>query len=485
MGRAIAPTLLAVLLVSSFAWSAQETPVAVSPGSGGDVELVASACTTFSWTITDDTRGFTLAINEVTDDGQLGQPVIRQALPAGASAWTLPAGRCLSRGSTYAWAIGISREDEGRRWSKPVLFRVAPEPTAAELREALAVVRSYLESNLDSAEEVAGNQFEAARENDRLQALGRSADAAPATTYLTVDGNVDAVSFSGDGSALTSLDPTTLTDGTAGIDISGTAAMASDLACTDCVSGPELEFDPATQTELDSHVVANPTAHHVPPTSLPPSGSAGGDLAGSYPSPAVVDDSHAHGDTSIGSEIARDSEVLTVVQCIAQSGMRYLDLGDGTVLDCNQKLIWLKDASCENLDGDGFAHWDDAQAAAAALSNGTCGLTDDSIAGDWRLPTVAELCSAWSGSTLSPCPAEAAGDSLVNSSFSDPTVVNTRGDAQWLEGDTFIDVESWWYWSSVESSSTSAWAASLSTGAILAGTKDGNNFRMWPVRRHQ
>ena len=60
---------------------------------------------------------------------------------------------------------------------------------------------------------------------------------------------------------------------------------------------------------------------------------------------------------------------------------------DGTVLDCNcnTQLVWLKDASCADLagtDAEGLADWDTANAAAASLADGTCGLTDSSVAGD-------------------------------------------------------------------------------------------------------
>ena len=87
-------------------------------------------------------------------------------------------------------------------------------------------------------------------------------------------------------------------------------------------------------------------------------------------------------------------------------------------------------------------------AAALALADGMCGLADGSSAGDWRQPTIQELCSAWSGSTLFPCPASAASGSLVDSSVGPPTVVNAKGDAVWSEGDAFAGVPSTRrYWS--------------------------------------
>jgi len=37
--------------------------------------------------------------------------------------------------------------------------------------------------------------------------------------------------------------------------------------------------------------------------------------------------------------------------------------------------------------------WDEAMTAAKGLKDGDCGLTDGSVAGDWRLPNVREFLS--------------------------------------------------------------------------------------------
>jgi hypothetical protein len=65
---------------------------------------------------------------------------------------------------------------------------------------------------------------------------------------------------------------------------------------------------------------------------------------------------------------------------------RFLDNGNGTITDISTGLIWLKNANpC------GTKNWDDAMAYCASLASGTAGLTDGSAAGQWRLPTIAEL----------------------------------------------------------------------------------------------
>lgn len=64
---------------------------------------------------------------------------------------------------------------------------------------------------------------------------------------------------------------------------------------------------------------------------------------------------------------------------------RYVDCGNGTVTDGATGLVWLQQADCI-----GPQNWETAQGAAAALADGSCGLTDGSQPGDWRLPTKEE-----------------------------------------------------------------------------------------------
>jgi hypothetical protein len=85
-------------------------------------------------------------------------------------------------------------------------------------------------------------------------------------------------------------------------------------------------------------------------------------------------------------------------------------MGDGTIRDNDSGLIWLKEASCPDLAGPGGVGWYTAKDAAAALSDGTCGLTDGSEAGDWRLPSPAE----WGA--------------FMSTVYDNPALINTRGD---------------------------------------------------------
>ena len=67
----------------------------------------------------------------------------------------------------------------------------------------------------------------------------------------------------------------------------------------------------------------------------------------------------------------------------------YIDRGDGTVKDTKTGLIWLKNANCLGDLSSGIS-WAEAMGNAESLRSGQCGLSDGSVSGDWRLPTLAE-----------------------------------------------------------------------------------------------
>lgn len=158
------------------------------------------------------------------------------------------------------------------------------------------------------------------------------------------------------------------------------------------------------------------------------------------------------------------------------TGLRYEDRGDGTVLDCNTGLYWLKNAAC--LTG---GVWSAAQTKAATLSSGKCGLTDGSKEGDWRLPTKEEFCSTGVAST---CPPANASNSLVKSGCTPATVSDKAGTGCWASGNPFVGVQQgtvYGYWSSTEADSLNAWSAFLTSGGVGPKPK-GATFFTWPVR---
>ena len=134
---------------------------------------------------------------------------------------------------------------------------------------------------------------------------------------------------------------------------------------------------------------------------------------------------------------------------------RFTDNGDGTVTDHLTGLVWLKNAYCF-----GPRDWLDALVTANALADGRCGLSDDSMAGDWRLPNIREL------------------HSLIDYSNNDPALPT---------GYPFINVQRFWYWSSTPLArfpEDTAWAVLLRNGYVI---EDDNTspYNVWPVRGGQ
>ena len=142
---------------------------------------------------------------------------------------------------------------------------------------------------------------------------------------------------------------------------------------------------------------------------------------------------------------------------------RFTDNGDETVTDNLTGLIWLKNANCF-----GSRTWNDALSDANGLESGECGLTDVSIAGDWRLPNKRELFS------------------LTHDGYSSPVVPNTAGTSKWSEGDPFTNVQLDVYWSSttMDFLSQRAWSVSMTIGSVDANDKLSSAF-VWPVRGGQ
>jgi hypothetical protein len=140
---------------------------------------------------------------------------------------------------------------------------------------------------------------------------------------------------------------------------------------------------------------------------------------------------------------------------------RFAPNGDGTVTDNVTGLIWLQDANCW-----GPTNWTTASSNAAALANGQCGLTDGSVAGQWRLPTVNELLS------------------LIHFGYYDPALSNDAGDARWGTGtSSFTNVISERYWSATTYTvnPSDAWFVHLCCADMFNDPKT-NTYYVWPVR---
>lgn len=130
---------------------------------------------------------------------------------------------------------------------------------------------------------------------------------------------------------------------------------------------------------------------------------------------------------------------------------RFTDNRNGTVTDNLSGLTWVQAADCL-----GRAAWADALKAAAALANGRCGLTDQSRAGDWRLPNIIELRSLADFGSYNPAlPA----------------------------GHPFKNFESAVYWSSstVPAFPALGWFSTMAVGPHVFDLKV-NTFRVLPVK---
>ena len=129
---------------------------------------------------------------------------------------------------------------------------------------------------------------------------------------------------------------------------------------------------------------------------------------------------------------------------------RFIDNLDGTITDNLTGLIWLKNANCF-----GPKTWDEALVDCSGLASGSCGLTDSSNAGDWRLPHVKEL------------------QSLID--FSNYPALPS--------GHPFNQVQNDVYWSSSTGHifTEAAWQGSLAWGIFDRRDKTYSDY-VWPVR---
>jgi hypothetical protein len=148
---------------------------------------------------------------------------------------------------------------------------------------------------------------------------------------------------------------------------------------------------------------------------------------------------------------------------VAWPDPRFTDNEDGTVTDKLTGLIWLKNANCF-----GSKPWAQALSDANGLANGSCGLTDGSSAGDWRLPNLREL------------------QSLVHYGVYNPAVPNTAGTGKWT-GEPFSGVQLRSYWSSttVAANPYNGWCVFLGNGLVQSSYDKRTARWVWPVRGGQ
>lgn len=128
---------------------------------------------------------------------------------------------------------------------------------------------------------------------------------------------------------------------------------------------------------------------------------------------------------------------------VAWPNPRFTDNNDGTVTDNMTGLKWTKTLACT------FNNWQGNLDACNALANGTCGLTDNSTAGDWHLANLREFLS------------------LLDYSNSNPTLptghpFSVNASANFVTSTTPII------------NPISAWLVGIYSGSVGQGAKTGN-----------
>ena len=160
----------------------------------------------------------------------------------------------------------------------------------------------------------------------------------------------------------------------------------------------------------------------------------------------------------------------------ADAQYRYVDCANGTVVDRVTGLLWLRDARCLVAP----ATWWGAQAFAAQLASGQCGLTDQSQPGDWRLPTQAEWAATFAQAVAWQCTDAGIGDP--------PSLTNDPGnDCLNVGPSSFLNLPTcpgcvYWTATANETQPNGVWLADLFTGSTGVSALRSSFIFTWPVR---
>lgn len=142
---------------------------------------------------------------------------------------------------------------------------------------------------------------------------------------------------------------------------------------------------------------------------------------------------------------------------------RFTDNANGTITDNLTGLVWLKNANCTETvasvsKSSGTLNWDNAMVWSKGLASGSCGLTDGSTAGQWRLPSRPEL----------------------------ESLLNDQPPSTWLNGQGFNSVQygSYWSGSTCVYGTRGVWDVGMDSGSVYYNNKTISSF-VWPVRSGQ
>jgi len=157
--------------------------------------------------------------------------------------------------------------------------------------------------------------------------------------------------------------------------------------------------------------------------------------------------------------------LLVLLQGTAFGAFNFIDKGDGTVKDTRTGLIWLK-----NTNPWGYISFANAAARCASLASGQAGLTDGSVAGQWRMPTIQELAGIGTDPPTTYCI-----DSLL-CKFCTVTWTMPGAPFTGMQPDGYISGTTY------ELNAARAYYINTHTGTVCHCEKIGAGCLAWPVR---
>lgn len=158
------------------------------------------------------------------------------------------------------------------------------------------------------------------------------------------------------------------------------------------------------------------------------------------------------------SAVSTGGEGLASVVTTAPVYERFTANGNGTVTDGETGLILLQNANCF-----GQKTWDNAMDAVANLAgDGTCGLNDGSMPGDWRLPTHPSQASTLDGELA-----------VLYAARNSSTFTGVQTNNNYWSSTTYASITS------------NAWNVYLDSGNVNDYGSKTSSLYVWPVRGGQ
>ena len=154
---------------SSAAFSSEQIPAGVSPGSETGIASVGQVCPTFSWTAVENAVAYRIEIyyaleGEYSHDEMafFTNPVQVQDILGAATSWTPSKEERLDSGGLYVWFVRAVDEYGSGAWSKSRMFRIEAGTGFAAVEEAVSATLEEHGIDKDIIQHVLGNLNEAA-----------------------------------------------------------------------------------------------------------------------------------------------------------------------------------------------------------------------------------------------------------------------------------------------------------------------------------